>query len=234
MLKKGENQNIDDYFRETYEKFFIERFVFSTAEVEELTNHDQRIRLETDVLNAYEYLLNHFEDLNLGTIRHVGDLVNDGYDIPAGFRRIGVTAGEKAEFEPAKPYNIINDLNNLLYNYYHFWPDLDVYLKEAMFHINFMRIHPFEDGNKRCAKLITTTNLCKQGFPPIIITKEDTDEYYRFLNDCDYEGFAEFINQRANLENNTLCGIYRIIYGMSMFEDVDPKQVRNKVKIMKP
>ena len=91
------------------------------------------------------------------------------------------------------------------------WEGIDPFLKEAMFHITYMRIHPFEDGNKRSAKLITTINLLKEGIPPVIITKEDTDEYYEFINNCDYNGFAEFLKQRSNLEDNTMIGFYKIV-----------------------
>ena len=218
-------------FREKYEEFFIERFVFSTAELEELADSGCHKRLKEDIYMAYMYLLEKRDNLNIGIVRNVGNLVNQGYDVPLGFRKIEVTAGAKAQFEPSKPTNIINDLNNLLYNYYFMWKDLDVFLKEAMFHIKFMRIHPFEDGNKRSAKLVTTTNLCKQGLPPIIITKEDTDEYYRFINECDYDGFAEFLRQRANLENNTMCGFFRVINGVSMYDDVDIKAIQKIVKL---
>ena len=222
---------MDKDFRENYEAFFIERFVFSTAELEELANSECHKRLKEDIYMAYMYLLGEKDNLNIGIVRNVGNLVNQGYNVPLGFRKIDVTAGSKAHFEPSKPINIINDINNLLYNYYFMWKDLDVFLKEAMFHIKFMRIHPFEDGNKRSAKLLTTTNLCKQGLPPIIITKEDTDEYYRFINECDYDGFAEFLKQRSNLENNTMCGFFRIINGVSMYDDVDIKAIQKIVKL---
>lgn len=55
-----------------------------------------------------------------------------------------------------------------------------------------MRIHPFEDGNKRCAKIILASNLLKSFCAPIIITEEDTKEYYEFINNCDYEVFLKY------------------------------------------
>ena len=35
----------------------------------------------------------------------------------------------------------------------------DIYEREALFHIGLMRIHPFEDGNKRTAKIIMNANF---------------------------------------------------------------------------
>lgn len=87
-----------------------------------------------------------------------------------------------------------------------------------MFHINFMRIHPFEDGNKRCAKIILASNLLKSFCAPIIITEEDTKEYYKYINNCDYDGFAEFLRKRSKLEIDTLVSLFKMKYNIPMDE----------------
>ena len=93
-----------------------------------------------------------------------------------------------------------------------------------------MHIHPFEDGNKRSGKIILATNLCKQGYPPIIITKVDLDEYYGYINNYDYDGFADFLRQRSKVENNTMCGFYKSLHNMPVYEEIEPKKLQRLLK----
>ncbi len=220
-----------EQFKEDYENFFIERFVYSSMEDGDYMGPKDKRELLINLLEAYRYLISKMDNLNLGDIIKVGNLANKNHGIAEGFRKIDVTPGEKAYFEPSNPNRIPTDLNELLYFYYNIWDELDVYLKEAMFNIKYMHIHPFEDGNKRSGKLILTTNLCKQGYPPVIITPEDTEIYYNFINNYDYEGFAEFLRQRSKLENNTMCGFYKSQNHISVYDDVDFKSLQ---KILVP
>ena len=158
-----------------------------------------------------------------------GNIINESYDVPQGLRRIGVTAGNKATFTPIHPSKIPSELNMLFYQYYNMWTELDPFLREAMFNVKYMRIHPLEDGNKRSGKLILASNMWKACIPPAIITKEDTDDYYDFLNSQDYEGFAEFLRQRSNLETNTLCGFYKILRGLTLTEDINSEEIKKLV-----
>jgi len=70
-------------------------------------------------------------------------------------------------------------------------------IKKATFiHHELVRIHPFLDGNGRVARLITNLYLMKEGYPPIVLKKEDRGKYYRFLqraDDGDLSSFANFI-----------------------------------------
>ena len=102
-----------------------------------------------------------------------------------------------------------------------------------MFHINFMRIHPFEDGNKRCVKIILASNLLKSFCAPIIITEEDTKEYYKYINNCDYDGFAEFLRQRSKLEMDTLVSLFKMKYNIPMDEtpEVFKENTRKRIQL---
>lgn len=212
-----------------YISFFIERFVYSVTELEELENAEQRNLLMLNILEAFSYLLGNMDYLNIGDVIRTGNIINESYDVPQGLRRIGVTAGNKATFTPIHPSKIPSELNMLFYQYYNMWNELDPFLREAMFNVKYMRIHPLEDGNKRSGKLILASNMWKACIPPAIITKEDTDDYYDFLNSQDYEGFAEFLRQRSNLETNTLCGFYKILRGLTLTEDINSEEIKKLV-----
>ncbi|MBB5619852.1 Fic family protein [Pedobacter cryoconitis] len=70
----------------------------------------------------------------------------------------------------------------------------------AMFHYKFVRIHPFDDGNGRIARLLMNYVLLRNGLPPVIIKSEDKAGYLRALHFADigeYEPFIEYIADQA-------------------------------------
>ena len=73
--------------------------------------------------------------------------------------------------------------------------------KAAFIHHEFVKIHPFIDGNGRVARLLTNCYLIKNGYPPIVIQKEDRKKYYKTLNKADQgdlSDFATFIARSVN------------------------------------
>ena len=75
-------------------------------------------------------------------------------------------------------------------------------IKKADFiHHEFVKIHPFIDGNGRVARLLTNFYLMKNRYPPIVIQKEDRNKYYKTLNksyQLDLSDFATFIARSVN------------------------------------
>ena len=55
------------------------------------------------------------------------------------------------------------------------------------FHVQFERIHPFQDGNGRIGRLIMFKECLKHNIKPIIITEELKWFYYRGLKEWNYE-----------------------------------------------
>lgn len=55
----------------------------------------------------------------------------------------------------------------------------------ALFHYRYIRIHPFEDGNGRIARLMVNYILSLFGYPMIVVHTEDKNNYLGALEKCD-------------------------------------------------
>lgn len=75
----------------------------------------------------------------------------------------------------------------------------------AWTHAEFVRIHPFADGNGRTSRLLMNYQLMINGFLPVSIDKERRLDYYNALEkyaaDGDLKPFADFV---ADLEEKQL------------------------------
>ena len=60
---------------------------------------------------------------------------------------------------------------------------LPLFLAES--HWSFLRIHPFDDGNGRTARLLANYALFRNNLPPIVISSEDRDRYIGGLQNAD-------------------------------------------------
>ena len=64
----------------------------------------------------------------------------------------------------------------------------------ATFHYRFVRIHPFDDGNGRMARLLMNMILLKHGYTVALIPREERDQYINTLERADKsEELTEFI-----------------------------------------
>lgn len=105
--------------------------------------------------------------------------------------------GERMDFEPPEEVprlmnELVNWTNNCLYpaalgrkaqRKYEVHP----FIVATFFHLRFIRIHPFGDGNGRMARIGTNLVLMLSGYMPLVVRQEDKQEYYRALNQSSTE-----------------------------------------------
>ena len=82
---------------------------------------------------------------------------------------------------------------------------LDPIALAAWTHAEFVRIHPFPDGNGRTSRLLMNYQLLAQGFAPVSVAKEDRLDYYNALEAYAVDGdLAPFTEMVAALEEKQL------------------------------
>lgn len=75
--------------------------------------------------------------------------------------------------------------------------EIDPIILATLFHYKFLRIHPFDDGNGRVARILMNFILMKFGYPPIVIKTEDKENYYAVLRLADAGDMKPFIEYIA-------------------------------------
>jgi Fic family protein len=98
------------------------------------------------------------------------------------YRSVPVTVGDHI---PPQPWEVSIQMEQLIQKYQGEWRTLHPLEKAAYLHCDFVRIHPFIDGNGRTARLITNLELMKQGYPPVILPVEERVTYYEALQKYD-------------------------------------------------
>lgn len=95
--------------------------------------------------------------------------------------------------------------------------DLNPIELAAWTHAEFVRIHPFIDGNGRTSRLLMNYQLMIQGFLPVSIDKEKRLDYYNALEQYAVNGnlmpFADFV---AELEEQQLDEYLSLINGIDL------------------
>uniref|UniRef100_UPI00404AD31D Fic family protein n=1 Tax=Flavobacterium sp. TaxID=239 RepID=UPI00404AD31D len=105
------------------------------------------------------------------------------------------------------------DAMRALINWYHFDSKTHPLVKCALFTYEFLSIHPFQDGNGRLSRLISTLLLLKNGYNWIQFVSFEHEienrkpEYYRVLRSCQSQRPNENVSDWSNFFFDALKNI---------------------------
>ena len=141
------------------------------------------------------------DEFNEGFIKKLNETINRDIKDTEGYRTVQVFIRGSEHIPPA-PEKIPNLMNYFIYNYNH--DEQNIFYKLAKYHIEFEKIHPFEDGNGRTGRLLLNYELIKNNLPPVVISKDDRVKYFEFLKNDDIIGLAEWLKDLSNQENERM------------------------------
>lgn len=112
-------------------------------EIYEAINHKKALEVVFDAIkNGYSF--------DERIIKQINQIINENIKETKGYRKVQVFI-QGSEYIPPKPENIPNLMNYFVYNYNN--DTQNIYRKIAKYHLEFEKIHPFEDGNRKMRKI---------------------------------------------------------------------------------
>lgn len=83
-----------------------------------------------------------------------------------------------------EPIKVLDEMQDLL-RWFKGCEHLHPVERAALFHYRFVRIHPFDDGNGRMARLLMNLILMQEGYPPCVVRMNKRREYLQSLEHAD-------------------------------------------------
>jgi Fic family protein len=199
---------------------------FNTRDEQEVAGYAEAMDLEFQAYEDMRLTENHIAQLHLTLLRHsqkderhrgaYKTLRNDVVAIDADGNQIGVV------FETATPFDTPREMEALVA-----WTkkaieeeSLHPILIVAVFVVRFLAIHPFQDGNGRLSRVLTTLLLLRAGYvyAPYAslerVIEENKDLYYKALrrtqttlksNKPDWEPWIGFFLRSLKKQKDTLA-----------------------------
>jgi Fic family protein len=146
--------------------------------VEELVKQNEPLS-EWQIKSLHQLILKNIDDNNAGRYRSVNITI----------------AG--AKHRPSEHIKIAEEMAVFIRWYETVALALHPVERAARIHADFVKIHPFSDGNGRTSRLLMNLELMKAGFPPAVLPVGKRLAYYEALDTAhtqgDYEPFLDLI-----------------------------------------
>lgn len=138
----------------------------------EVVNHQEAI-------NYLEEIIRNNTKINERVIKQIHYLILKTIDTDnAGVYRNRNVTISGTDYRPPEHYLVPQKMTDFINWYKERSDKLDTIKRAAKLHNELVKIHPFIDGNGRTARLLLNLELMKNGYPIVIIGKEDRPEYY--------------------------------------------------------
>jgi len=156
-----------------------------------------------DAIDFLEEIVQKHERLTEWTIKSIHRLVLKGIqDDNAGvYRKENVVIGG-ASHRPPDHVIVPELMEQFISKVENEWSTIHPVERAAKVHAEFVKIHPFIDGNGRTSRLLMNYELMKAGFPPAVIKAIDRARYYDALDFAhttdDHEPFIQLVSNSVN------------------------------------
>ncbi|MFR6291224.1 MAG: Fic family protein [Peptococcaceae bacterium] len=166
-------------------------------EIYEQVNHQKAFRYVKDCIAKQI-------SLNESVVKEIHALLMENIIIGGVYRDINVYISGAQHIPPSH-----NEMYHQIQNFYADFNWKEQQLNQIEFaawtHAEFVRIHPFTDGNGRTARLLMNYQLLSSGFVPISIAKEDKLHYFEALEEYAVnQNLQPFADMIAILEEKQL------------------------------
>ncbi len=146
--------------------------------VEEIVQRQEPFS-EWQIRNIHRLILKNIDDENAGRYRIINVTIAGARHVPPDF------------------LHMQEEMSRLVAWYFNEAQALHPVEQAAQLHADFVKIHPFVDGNGRTARLLMNLELLKRGFPAVVLPVERRLAYYETLDrahvEDDYEPFLQLI-----------------------------------------
>jgi len=202
-----ERQNFDEKFLNDYiyNTNSIEGSTLSKDETYFVTHEKQGIEgkslkelyMARNLMTASKFLENYDGKFDIALVKKIHSIVQEniqpGAELGQFKRRQNYITG--TDFLPTPPGLVGNRMSGLMRWHGKNSRKYHPFELAALFHIKFVSIHPFVDGNGRTARLLHNFILKKSGFVPIIYRVATKQKYYSALRAAQiYGGHKPFLD----------------------------------------
>lgn len=106
--------------------------------------------------------------------------------------------------EYCPPVHVDSEVENLIRWFSEYVQVEDPILVTAWFHHRFTQIHPYQDGNGRVARALSTLVLLKSDLLPVVIDRDARSDYIKGLEAADHGDLLPLVSQLATLEKRAI------------------------------
>ncbi len=201
---------LEDFItRSTYHSNAIEGSTLTYAETYAIIFNDNNFKINNkepreiyEAINHKKALLHVFDNINQTLseilIKNINKIINQDIKEIEGYRNVNVII-KGSDHLPPKCSEVPNMMLYFVYNYNNEKID-NLFEKVAKYHIEFEKIHPFEDGNGRTGRLLINYELLKNNVAPVVIETDDRVKYFELLRKENVKGLSKFLKELSAKE----------------------------------